>query len=331
VSDNAFARTRRLLVLIPAAWKARGRGLSLADGVQITGAKDTAQVRSDIEALDGLTLAPAFPEHELMLEIENDRIHATLTMQLVAPAGLSLREGAALVAALRPFEQEGGAAVGSAIRKLRRAVPSYLRTVADQLARSTDFQVGPPGEWGDALQEAIDRRIEVTIDYRASATADASRKVLEPRTLFPQDGHWYLAAWNVEKREEHLYRLDRVVQVVLGTRMFGAHKGPPVERYARKQLYVQSGTERAVQVRFRNVSARVAMERWPDQAEKQPDGSVLITAKLTPGPYLYGWVLGFGGDAEVTAPDDVRQGFVAHVDELTQLYARPAANRLATS
>lgn len=331
MSDNAFARTRRLLILVPAAWKAGARGLSLADAARLTGARDAAQVRADVEALDGLTLAPAFPEHELMLEIENDRIHATLTMQLVAPAGLSLREGAALVAALRPFEPEGGPAVGSAIRKLRRAVPAYLRPVADQLARATDFQVGPPGEWADALQEAIDRRIEVTVDYRASATADASRKVLEPRLLFPQDGHWYLAAWNVERGEEHLYRLDRVVQVALGARMFGAHKGPPVERYARKQLYLRSGTERAVQVRFRGVTARIAAERWPDQAQAQPDGGVLVTAKLTPGPYLYGWVLGFGGDAEVVGPEDVRRGFLAHVESLRRVYAPAGAGHGASA
>jgi proteasome accessory factor C len=327
VSDNALARTRRLLVLIPAAWKARDRGLSLADAARLTGAKDAAQVRADVESLHGLSLAPAFPDLEVMLDIENDRIHASLTMQLVEPPGLALREAAALLAALRPFEKGAGPAVASATRKLRQAVPSYLRGAADELARATDFRIGPPGEWADALEEAIAKRLEVRVEYRADATADAARKVLEPRIVFPRDGHWYLAAWNVEKGEEHLYRLDRIVQVVIGERAFGAHKGPPVARYARSRLYLESGTERAVQVRFRNVSARIAAERWPDQARAQEDGSVVVTARLTPGPYLHGWVLGFGGDAEVIAPADVREAFRSHVARLRGAYGEAPARR----
>ncbi len=321
MSDNALARTRRLLVLIPAAWKAGGRGLPLDDAARLTGARDANQVRADVEALDGLTLAPAYPEHEVMLAIENGRVVASLTMQLVEPPGLSLREGAALLAVLRPFEKSGGPAVASAARVLRRAIPSYLRASAERLAHGTDFQVGAPGEWANALEEAIVRRVEVMMEYRASATGDARQKTLEPRLLFPQEGHWYLAAWNVEKKEEHLYRLDRIVRVVLGTRLFGTHKGPPSKRYQGGKVYIQSGAERDVQVRFRAIAARIAAERWPERAAVEPGGTLLVTVHMSPGPYLYGWVLGFGPDAEVVAPEDVRAGFLAHVGELRRLYS----------
>jgi proteasome accessory factor C len=321
MSDRVIERTRRLLVLVPAVWKAGERGLSLADAARITGASDEKQVEADLESLAGLSLAPSFPELEVMLELENGRIYAAYTMQLVDPPAFSLREGAALLAALRPFSE--GVAVKSVARKLLAAIPSYLRPHAHEMARATDFQAGAPGEWADALLEAVDRRVEVTIEYRASATADAQRKVLEPRLVFPQGGCWYLAAWNVEKGEEHLYRLDRIVSVVLGERVFGAHRGPPLRRYARSHLYFQSGTERSIEIRFRNVAARIALERWPDSAVRRDDGSVVVTAKVTPGPYLYGWVLGFGADAEVVAPADVRASFLRHVEELRRAYAEP--------
>jgi predicted DNA-binding transcriptional regulator YafY len=44
----------------------------------------------------------------------------------------------------------------------------------------------------------------VTVEYRAESTGAVASRVLEPRLVFPQDGRWYLAAWNVEKEEEHL-------------------------------------------------------------------------------------------------------------------------------
>ena len=116
MSNGAFERTRRLLILIPAAWKARDRGLTFEDAVRITGASSVKQVEADLESLTELSLAPSFPEHEVLLQVENGRIHAALTMQLVEPPALALREGSALTAALRPFERDGGPAVSSAIR-----------------------------------------------------------------------------------------------------------------------------------------------------------------------------------------------------------------------
>lgn len=324
MTDRAVERTRRLLVLVPAAWKARERGgLSLEEAAQITGAAGVKEVEEDLAALHGLSLAPSYPEEEVLLEVENGRILPVYTMQLSEPPAFSLREGAALLAALRPFAADGGPAVRSVAGKLRRAIPGYLREHADALARATDFQIAAPGEWAGALQAGIDRRVEVRVEYRASATADVRRKVLEPRLLFPQDGRWYLAAWNVEKGEEHLYRLDRIASVELGERVFGEHRGPPLERYARRRLYFQSGAERAIEVRFRGVAAALALERWPG-AVRRDDGHVVATVKFTPGPYLYGWVLGFGAEAEVVAPADVRGAYLAHVDELRRRYAEPA-------
>ncbi|HET7754449.1 MAG TPA: WYL domain-containing protein [Anaeromyxobacteraceae bacterium] len=328
MSDNFVKRTRRLLLLIPAVWKATAagrKGITVAQAVRVTGAKDEAMVRADVESLHGLSLAPSMPDDQLLLEIEGDVVRVDRTLSLSEPPRFSLREGAALLAALQPFEEDAGATVKGVVRKLRRAIPEYLRERAQQMARATDFQVAPQGEWASALEEAISRRLEVIVEYRASATADSSRKALEPRLLFPQDGHWYLAAWNVEKGEEHLYRLDRIVSVEIGARVYGAHKGPPVERYRSKQLYFAAGSEREVGVRFRDIAAKIALERWPRSASTEADGTVLVTARLTPGPYLYGWVLGFGGDAQIVSPPDVRDAFEAHVTMLREAYATRAA------
>jgi proteasome accessory factor C len=186
-----------------------------------------------------------------------------------------------------------------------------------------DFQVDPPGEWADTLAEAIDRRLEVTVDYRAEGTGTAGQRTLEPRAVFHQAGHWYLAAWNVEKNAEHLYRLDRIVSVVIGTRKFGEHKGPPLERYKTKHLYFQSGGERDVKVRFTGEAVDPAVERWPRQATRNADGSVTVGARVTPGNFLYRWVLGYGGQATIESPDDVREALAARVGELQKLYAMP--------
>jgi predicted DNA-binding transcriptional regulator YafY len=82
-----------------------------------------------------------------------------------------------------------------------------------------------------------------------------------------------------------------------------------------------------VKVLFRGVAAKLATERWPRESERRADGSVVVTARMTPGPYLYGWVLGFGADAEVVGTEDVRAAYLAHVERLRQGYEEPRVAR----
>lgn len=315
-------RLRKLLLLIPAAWKAGPAGLPLERAVRVTGARSAQEIEDLVAAAGSFEIGPSAPEDFLSVTVENGRVIVDRALQFVAPPPLSFREGAALMAALRPFEKDAGTAVATAVRKLRGAVPEPFRARAEELARAVDFQVGPPGPWKDALLEAVERRVEVAVEYRNLESEALRRRVLEPRLVFHRDGSWYLAAWDVEKRAEHLYRLDRIASVAVGTRAFGEHKGPPLERYRTRHLYFRSGGEREVTVRFRGSAATGVRETWPSWARSEPDGSAVVTVRVAPGNYLVGWVLGYGGQAEIESPPEARALLRERVAELAGLYAR---------
>ncbi len=312
---------RKLLLLIPAAWKAGPVGLTLERAARITGARDAQEIEELVAAAGSFDVGPSMPEDFLSVSVENGRVIVDRALQFVAPPPLSFREGAALMAALRPFEKDAGPAVAAALRKLRRAVPEPFRERAEELARLVDFQVAPPGPWADPLLRAIEGRLEVAVEYRNLASEALRRRTLEPRLVLHRNGHWYLAAWDVEKRAEHLYRLDRMASVAVGTRVFGEHQGPPPERYRTRHLYFQSGGEREVKVRFRGNAATSALEQWAPRAATNPDASVTLTARVTPGNYLVGWALGYGGQAEIESPPEARALLAARVAELAKRYA----------
>ncbi len=319
--SSPVAQVRKMLLLVPEAWRAGTKGLPLEKAVRVTGARGPKEVEAIVAALGQMEFGPSLPDATLLVSVEEGRVFVDRAMHLTSPPPLSLREAAALIAALRPFGKSAGKAVASAARKLQRAVPEAFRKTAETLARAMDYPVDPPGEWADSLAEAIERRLEVVVDYRAEASGTAAQRTLEPRVVFHKDGHWYLAAWNPAKGEEHLYRLDRIASVVIGTRFFGEHKGPPVDRFRTRSLYFLSGSERDVSVRFSGEGAALALEQWPERATRNPDGSVTVTARLAPGNFLLGWVLGYGGQAEVAGPPDVREQLRARVEELERLYA----------
>jgi predicted DNA-binding transcriptional regulator YafY len=321
VTPYAFEkRVRRLLLLIPAARAAGDAGLPISRALALTGARSIEELQADVLAVDDVAVGTDADADHLLMEIEGGRVRVDVDMGFGRPPPLSLREGAALLAALRPFARTGGKTVERALRKIERAVPDHLRREVTALARATDLALGPPGEWAAPLQGAIDHRVEVEIEYRAESDGSHARKRLEPRALFPRGGEWYLIAWNLEKAAEHLYRLDRVTGVVVGTRHFAEHRGPGLERLARRRLYFASGAERRVVLRFSPAAAPAARERWGAAATPQPDGSLLVTLETTPNDHLHGMVLGWGGAAQIVSPPDVREALRRRVEALRARY-----------
>ncbi len=318
-----LARIRRLLLLLPAAARAArsDRGIPLAEAARLTGARSTRQVVEDVDAVSSLWVDPGEGEELVHLYVEDGAVHALYAEPFGKPPALSLAEGAVLIAALSPFQKDAGKPARDAARKLRKAIPEPLRPEADRLAAGLDVASAPPDPWAGALREAIEKRVETTLEYRAVADAASEKRVVEPRLMFQRDGQWYLAAWNVAKQAEHLFRLDRIVTVELGTRVFGAHKGPPVARYARRSLYFESGAERDVTLRFRGSAARLARERYGARARANADGTVSVTLKVMPGNYLLGVVLGYGGEATIEGPADVVAQLRHRVEELQRLHS----------
>lgn len=323
MSDYDLRRTRRLLVLLAAAARADrdGKGLSVARAAQVTGARSEQELLADVGALSLLYGDPASGYEAPLLHVEDGQVHLEYGRAFGKPPAYSLPEGAALLAVLKPFEDDGGRAVKEAVRKLRRAIPEVLRPEAERLARGLDLAPVPPGPWAEALRDAIARRLETVLEYRAVADGAVVKRTVEPRLLFHREGCWYLAAWNVAKAAEHLFRLDRLVSVEPGARAFERHRGPDPARYARRSLYFASGAERDVTLRYTGASARLAREQHGKRARVNPDGSVSVTLRLAPGNYLYGHVLGHGGEATIEAPADVAAGFQARVAELARRYA----------
>ena len=315
-------RLRRLLLLLAAAARAErsGRGVPLARAVTLTGARGEREVMADVAAARGLWDDPGAAEEVVDLYVEDGEVHVTYGQTFGTPPPFSLAEGAALLSALSPVEDDAGRALRGAVGKLRRCIPEGLRPEAESLAQGIDLAPVPAGPWAGALREAIARRVETVIEYRAVGDGAAVERTVEPRLLFHRDGQWYLAAWNVAKGEEHLFRLDRVVQVEPGERVFERHRGPPVSRYARRRLFFESGAEREVALRFRGAAARLARQRFGARARDDVDGDVTVSTKVTPGNHLFGLVLGHGGDATVEGPPDVAEEFQRRVEVLARLY-----------
>ena len=318
-------RMKRLLLLVPLARQHGRAGIPIDEALKVLHLESADELLDDVEQLTLVGDPSGTPDGFVDIYVEDGRVRVDLPLTFKHPPRFTAVEGAAMLAALRPLESAGIDAVHSATSKLRAALPAGEDASIESalLARAARIEASAPPPFRALLDEAIANRRELEFEYYALGTGDRSTRRLEPRAVLLHGGRWYLAAWNPEKGEEHLYRLDRMSQVRMTEHSFGDHKGPPLERYQLDHLYIPSGQEHDVEVRFSAQVADAVLRDWAETAERNADGSVTVRAHLSGEHYLMSWVLGYGGEAEIVGPTSARAQLSERVAQLRALYETP--------
>ena len=75
-------------------------------------------------------------------------------------------------------------------------------------------------------------------------------------------------------------------------------------------------------MRFRRFLADAVIDRFGEEVLLSPDGNewFTVSTEVAVSPQFFGWLAGFGKDAELIAPQSVRQGMAAHVRGMMDLY-----------
>lgn len=131
----------------------------------------------------------------------------------------------------------------------------------------------------------------------------------------------YLVGFDVERAAMRTFKVERILAASVTPETFVA---PPSDQVARDMLrawdVIADEPPVRVVVRFSpDVAARVAETRWhPSQdLDRQPDGTLLWTATVSGSREIRSWLLGWGPDAEVLQPVELRA-------EIAELLGRAA-------
>jgi predicted DNA-binding transcriptional regulator YafY len=157
------------------------------------------------------------------------------------------------------------------------------------------------------LYLAVSERRRLEFDY------GGSKRLLDPYGIAHRRGHWYLIGQTVDG--ERVYRVDRVSGLEVG-REAGAFERP--KRFQVKRAMSmhpwEAGTDEAVEatVRFDPEVAWWAARHLG--VEGPDDGPLEIELQVANRDAFIGWVLGFGPDAEVLGPAELRQQVLARIE-----------------
>jgi len=194
--------TSRLLSLLSLLQSRRDcPGPLLAERLDVT----TRTVRRDVDRLrelgysiaavkgpDGGYRLAAGSELPPLLFDDEQAVAIAVALQSIASSGVDLDEAAS-----------------RALATVRQVMPSRLRHRLDSI-RFTD--AGAPGRVDPKVLEAISAAVreQRTIRFDYGDDVDRMPRRVEPHAVVARKGRWYLIAWDLEKTDWRIYRLDRM-------------------------------------------------------------------------------------------------------------------------
>jgi proteasome accessory factor C len=303
MSETGSERLRRLLLVVPAA-RARP-GIPLDDLAHDLGCT-REELESDLELLGQVGVPPFSPDDLVEIERIDDRVFVRLPQTFGRPLRLTAPEAAAVTAAVHALAP-GDRVLASAVGKLGQAVSRPQRPLYDALVARL---VSTPEPRQDAVAatcaEAARQRRALDIDYFARTESVPRTRRVKPRAVVSLDGARYLGAVN-EKGEERTYRLDRIAAARLTDERFDPLPAVDLESRVRHLVRLPKSPDlpRAT-VHFSPKVAAAARARHPD-AKAASDGSVVAEVAFATEAWLVSYVLSWGGQARITAPETARE------------------------
>ena len=221
-------------------------------------------------------------------------------------------EAAVIGLAARVWQHAGlASATSDALVKLKAAGVSVdraaLSVVQPQLAvEEPTFE---------AFWDATQTRTPVVFGYRASASAEASQRHLQPWGVVSYRGRWYVVGYDSDRDAPRMFRLSRVQGTVTTDGKAGAYDVPPdTDLRALTESLAPPVADKRAELLVRTDAAHgLRRHAQPLETGGAPEGWDRIEVAYGRSAALADEVLGYGADVVVEAPAELRALVVARL------------------
>ena len=172
------------------------------------------------------------------------------------------------------------------------------------------------------IEQSIINRRSIKFVYESLQSKESSREV-DPYSLVFRRHAWYLVGFCHKRNEIRLFRLDRIRQITLLDRNFQKKPGFSLTDFFKDSWELYQGEPVRVKIRFRGVGAKVVESGQHHSSEKitkLKDGSLIYEVKVNGIEEIGRWVLGFGEDAKVLEPKELREKIKITLQKMKWFY-----------
>lgn len=174
------------------------------------------------------------------------------------------------------------------------------------------------------IESAITTSNRIKVKYESISSGPTEREV-EPYFIIFRGHAFYFVGYCHLRKEFRTFRIDRVTDIEIIDKTFLKDSGILPETYFEGSWGVFSGEPVDVEVIFSGTAAKVvnSATHHPDEKVEQLDSDRVRFTVTTRGvEEIRRWILGFGDEAEVLAPDSLRDELRQISRSLKELYEK---------
>ncbi len=153
---------------------------------------------------------------------------------------------------------------------------------------------------------------EYTVKKERQFRHDGKIYEVSPFSLIWDDENYYLLAWDSDAQKMKHYRVDKMYKVSITDKARDAtdeFKKVDMSAYTKTVFGMFGGNEQSVKLRFSNRLIGAVLDRFGRNIIVIEDGNEHFTVNINVAvsPQFFGWLFGFGTDAEILSPENVRE------------------------
>lgn len=180
----------------------------------------------------------------------------------------------------------------------------------------------------DTIYRAIDDNVKISFTYlewslsrELKPRKKGEKYLVSPWALIWEDENYYLAAYDGQAGLIKHYRVDKMGDVNLTKEMREGReqfeKVNPAE-YTKRTFGMFGGEEETVTLQFEDRLVGVVLDRFGKDTDirKTADGKFTVRIHAAVSGQFFGWLAGLGSGAVIAAPEEVRERYVAWLQDI---------------
>lgn len=223
-----------------------------------------------------------------------------------------------------------GDTAGKIIDKIIMNTPGISKTyltVFNNMLKVNMFDLSPEisvdNQIVEYIKESISDRETVEIEYTAFNGGETLKRKIDPYLIELSEGRWHVIGHCHLRNACRDFRISRIKNITKLKEKFQKPDGF-YETYKKSRFQKLSGEKsELLRIRFSGLAARLVREYEKDKADCITDDtgdSFIFCRNIGLTPEILKWVLGFGAEAEVLEPVELKEAVLENIKSLTMLY-----------
>lgn len=184
----------------------------------------------------------------------------------------------------------------------------------------------------DGISDAITQNRKIQFQY-FEYTVEKERRLkhngafynVSPFALIWDDENYYMLAWDSSAEKMKHFRVDKMQKVAMldesreGTEEF---EKIDMSAYSKSVFGMFGGKEQKVKLRFANYLVGAVIDRFGRDVIILKDGNehFTVSVSVAVSQQFFAWVFGFGADAEIVSPEEIREEMKTQAAKVAQKY-----------